>query len=395
MRIAFFSDNFYPEVSGISDSIIALGAELTKRGHEVCYDVPYYAPRDYTPLQGKTAAHDVRDDLPIKRLPSLFFPGSPTGHGRIVVPFGASLGFIRRFKPDILHTQSPYGAGLEALLVSRILHIPLVGTNHTPIEAFVQYAPFGKFFLKRAAPAYDAWYYNRCRFVTAPYQGLLDLMRTRGFKRPGKGLPNPILINDFTLPSQQERDDIRRTLHLQGPVMLYAGRLAPEKQVDVAIKALVQLIEKFPTLTLIITGHGSAEADLKILAERLGVAKHVRFLGFLSKVELARAYKTADVFIMMSVAETHSIALMQAFASGVPAVSARAGALPEFTPPQCGFVVEPGDDRALAEKVATLLGDQALAQRMGEAGVAFVQQFAPSAIAAKWEQIYEEALRKR
>ena len=107
---------------------------------------------------------------------------SPTGQSRIAIPCGASLPFLYRFNPDVIHTQSPFGAGLEALLASRVLGVPLVGTNHTPIEEFVHYSPVFGNRSALFARKYFAWYYNRCVFMTAPYQGLIDRMRQVGLK---------------------------------------------------------------------------------------------------------------------------------------------------------------------------------------------------------------------
>jgi glycosyltransferase involved in cell wall biosynthesis len=93
---------------------------------------------------------------------------------------------------------------------------------------------------------------------------------------------------------------------------------------------------------------------------------------------------------MMSTADSQSISLMQAYASGMPAVCARARGLPDYTPPQCGILVEPGDVGGATEALRRLLGDEALRQRMGQAGMEFVKQFAPAAITERWEKIYAE-----
>jgi len=118
----------------------------------------------------------------------------------------------------------------------------------------------------------------------------------------------------------------------------------------------------------------------------------VHFTGYLPRAALPHAYKAADVFAMMSTSDSQSIALMQAYASGIPAVCARARGLPDYTPQSCGFLVEPGDHKALAQKLALILRDDSLRATMGTAALAYAQQFAPATIAGQWEGVYSEAL---
>ncbi len=386
MRIAYFSDNFYPELSGITDTIITTGKELKKRGHEIAYVGPYYSPKDYAvakrqhPLKKED---DMIDDMHIARLPSVPLPASPTGQSRFAFPTGASFKFLDSFKPEVIHTQSPYGVGQEALRAVKRYRVPLVGTNHTAVEDFFPFPSIMR--------AYDAWYYNHCDFVTTPYAALLRRMGEKGFHKPGRAVANPAELAAFTPAIAAERTEHKRSLGLSGPVVLYAGRLGVEKRVEVIVRAIALLIKDFPTITLVATGHGAAEAGLKKLAQKLGLGRHIKFTGFLSRAALPHAYKTADVFAMMSTSDSQSIALMQAYSSGVPAVCARARGLPDYTPKETGFLVEPGDHKALAAKIKLLLTDDALRATMGAAAAEFAKKFSPEKIAEEWERIYSEA----
>ena len=386
MRIAFFSDNFYPELSGITDTIITTGKELQKRGHNIVYICPRYSPQDYAtgkrqyPIKKED---DTIDGMPIVRLPSVSMPLSPTGQSRFAFPTGASFTFLDSFKPEVIHTQSPYGTGLEALHAAKRYGVPLVGTNHTAIEDFF---PFG---MRAMMRRYDAWYYNHCNFVTTPYAALLRRMGKKGFHKPGRAVANPAELQAFGPATPEEKAEHKRSFGLTGPVVLYAGRLGVEKHVDVVVRALALLVKDFPTITLVATGHGAAESGLKKLAQKLGVGRQIKFTGFLSRATLPHAYKTADVFAMMSTSDSQSIALMQAYSSGTPAVCARARGLPDYTPKEAGFLVEPGDHKALAAKIKLLLHDDTLRATMGAAAVDFAKKFSPEKIADEWEQIYE------
>lgn len=389
MRIAFFSDNFYPELSGITDTIITTGKELHARGHEILYVGPYYAPKEYAlakkqyPLKKED---DAIDGMRIARLPSLPMPLSPTGQSRFAFPFGSALRTVAEFKPDLIHTQSGYGVGWAALRTAKKLKVPLVGTNHTDVEDF-----FPLPFLVRR---YDAWYYNHCDHMTTPYQALIDRMREVGFAKPAHPLANPADLHAFSPATREEKLQHKQTFGVTGPVILYTGRLGVEKRVDVIIRALPILIKEFRTLTLIATGHGAAEKSLLALAQKLGVGKHVKFTGYVSRDTLPHAYKAADVFAFMSTSDSQSISLMQAYASGIPAVCARARGLPDYTPSSAGILVEPGDHKSLAAALRLLLNDADLRARMGEAAVEYSKRFAPATIADQWEKVYQDALKK-
>ena len=384
MRIAYFSDNFYPEISGISDSILTTGEELRRRGHDIMYAAPWYPRRTY-----KKTRDAARDKLPALRLPSFHYPGSPTGQSRIAIPFGYSIPAMKRFRPDVIHAQSPHGAGLEAFFAARALGVPLVGTEHTPVEEFARYAPIPGF--ARAWLAWERWYYNRCAFVTTPYQGLYDDMRHRGLRAPGRGESNPVPFVS-SMFSDEERHACKTQFGVKGPLVLCSGRLAPEKRVDDVIRAFALAQKEVPHATLVITGHGTSEPGLKKLARQLDVERHVRFAGFVNFETLGRLYCTAEAYIIMSTAETQSLSLMQAYASGTPAVCADSHGLHDYTPQDCGFLVAPGDVQGAAQKLLTLFKDDALRARMGEAGAEFVKKFAPDKIAAQWEEIYNSVL---
>ncbi len=379
MRIAFYSDNFYPELSGIVDSILLTGRTLEARGHAVFYAGPRYPERAYAAAKCKSAEEASCVPGTVARLPSLPLPFSPTGQSRLALPVGRTFKALRAFKPDILHTHSPYGAGFEALRAAKKLGVPLVGTNHTIIE---EYYPLAPNLMRR----FEAWYYNHCSFVSAPHQALIERMREKGFRREGGAVPNPVNGSFFCPPSERTNEK---------PVILYAGRLSGEKRVDVLMRAVALLVPRHPELSFVIAGDGAARSALEALARKLGIEKRVRFAGFLSHEKLALEFCNADIFSIMSTSDSQSLTLMQAYATGLPAVGARSNGLIDYIPPPCGFLVEPGDYRACAAALEKLIADKALREQMGKAATDFVARFAPEKVAALWENLYAQAARAR
>lgn len=391
MKIAMFSDNFYPELSGISDSIITLAKELAKKGHEIHFYAPKYSAKDYLKSGLPEQEPDLGPNIRFHRLFSFPIP-SPTGQSRFVVPLGFSLNSIRKLKPDVIHSQLFFGVGLEALLAARLNGIPLVGTNHTAVTEFVRYLPIRTDWFKSLALKYAIWYYNRCDYVTAPSQAVFSEMTPDGFNRPHQTISNPIDLTVFSDTEMKtgERNEVRKKFHLSEHTVVYAGRLAAEKNIDVIIKAVALARKKIPSLVLALAGHGSAEESLKKTARESGISDAVRFLGVLDKTTLAKAYRASNIFCIMSTSETQSMTLMQAMGCGLPALGANARALPEYIKNgETGFLIEPGDYQNLAAKLIFLFGDASLMKAIRENSLQEVRKYSAAQIANRWEEVYK------
>jgi glycosyltransferase involved in cell wall biosynthesis len=147
-------------------------------------------------------------------------------------------------------------------------------------------------------------------------------------------------------------------------VLLFVGRMAGNKRIDLLIEALAELKQPFPDTRLLLVGDDrSAPAFREIVAgararaEELGVAQDVVWTGRVE--DLPAYYRLADVYVTASLHEGFGVPLIEAMASGVPVVASRAGAMP-WTLGEAGLLCEPGDAHDLAEKVRSLLEDDGL-----------------------------------
>jgi len=381
MNIAIFSDNFYPELSGISDMVMTLSRELGKRGHLVRLYVPQYAPRNFRRVNVPVQEIDLGNNVSIKRLFSIPFP-TGTKQGRMIVPMGAAFRDLKKFKPDILHTQLFFGAGFEALHAAKKLQVPLVGTNHTVLSEFVPHIPIFFGSLVRLSLKFVSWFYNHSQVVTAPSRTLLEEMIHYGMSRPSSLVDNPIDLDQFrVLPV------------LKKPASLvFAGRLSVEKNISILIQALPLILKKVPEATLFVAGHGPEKERLQHLAFELSISASVKFLGTLSKPALTELYNQSEIFVTASTSENQPLTLLQAFACGIPAVGVNARGLGEHILPTCGRLVEPANMEAFAEAVITLLQNPSQRAAYGENAVEYVQQFRASVVAQKWEEVYQSLL---
>ena len=389
MRIAIFSDNFHPEIGGIQDSVEALAKALGQRGHSVDFYAPKYGRRDYEPIDAEPGESDLGENVRVRRFLSVPFPSS-TRQSRMVIPSPAAwLPLLKGRKPDVIHSQTFFGMGLNALFASRICGVPLVGTNHTAIRAFDSYIRFGMDYVA----AYVVWYYNRCDFVTAPSQSVFSEFGPD--LRPDREvISNPITTDTFHPVPPAKRAELKAEFGLHGPVVSYAGRLAQEKNIDTTIRALALAKERIPSITLALAGHGAFERPLRELARHLGVEGNVEFLGTLTKPVLARVFQASDIFVTMSTSETQGMTLLQAMACETPAIAANVRALPEYVSDDCGIKLDPFDVNSLSNQIVRLLEDSTLRSTMGRSAGAFARNYSTEVIATRWEQIYRAVARQ-
>jgi len=173
---------------------------------------------------------------------------------------------------------------------------------------------------------------------------------------------------------------------------LYCGRLAPEKKIDVIIRAIAKARKDIPEIRLVILGIGSSESDLRLLAKKLNIEDKINFLGYLRGKDLAEAYLSGDVFAIMSTSEVHSLAVMQAMSSAMPIVAAKSNGLKEHVGPDTGFLIKPGDFNELAKRLIYLYKNRNIRVRLGANGKKAMENFSPSAVADLWERVYKKVI---
>ncbi len=391
MRIAMFSDNFYPEISGISDSIIDTAKGLAARGHRINFYVPNHSKKNFLISNFEPRELDLGPNIEIFRIPSLLYP-APSKAGRLALPFLFTIRHIKKFNPDFIHVHHNFGAGIEALLVSRLLHIPLIGTNHTPMSEFMKYGPIKAKWAERAMLKYVSWFYNKCIWVSSPCRAIITEMKQYGFSKESGTMSNPIDVSNFYPADNSVKAELKKKYKFSSRTVLYSGRLAEEKKVDDVIRAMAIVTEKYPDATMAVTGLGSGEENLKKLTKELKLENNVIFFGYVETAVLPEFYQASDIFAVMSTAETQCISMMKAMSTGIPVIGANSWGLPEYISSKCGYIVEPGDYKTLAEKIIYLFDHSEEMERLGKGGIEHVKNFSEESIVEEWEKIYQEKL---
>lgn len=222
--------------------------------------------------------------------------------------------------------------------------------------------------------------WRNAQAVVGNSAGLCDLARRfmSGLEVPE--IPNGVDTTLFSPGPHVERDRCE---------LLFTGRLAPQKGVDVLLRALTKAGTDW---RLRIAGDGPERQRLAALSEQLGIATKVEFLGWTQRNELPALYRSADVFVFPSYDEGMPNVVLEALASGLPVVATRiAGNEQLVAHGQNGILVPPGDDAAFAEALAPLIRDGKLRKTFGARSRAMaVEQFSWARAAAAYERLFTQ-----
>jgi glycosyltransferase involved in cell wall biosynthesis len=251
-------------------------------------------------------------------------------------------------KPDVVHFQSNMivGRGLSKQALKRGIRV--IGTNHAMPENLLEFSPIPRFTQNFAV---RMWWrdadriFSRAEAVTSPTRRAADFVQEHTSIRSVLAISCGLDASKYRANFEARTDNL----------IVFVGRITGEKQIDKLIKAFA-LLDPVLGAKLEIVGGGELEDDLHRLATQLGVADRVQFDSYVSAEFLRDALTRATVFAMPSIAELQSIATMEALASGLPVVAARAMALPHLVHDgENGYLFEPGDVASFAARLTDIL----------------------------------------
>ncbi|MEQ1512394.1 MAG: GT4 family glycosyltransferase PelF [Lysobacteraceae bacterium] len=244
------------------------------------------------------------------------------------------------------------------------------------------------------------WLYRRAMARTDVVAAVCEAARVRFAQqgvRPRRRLlavPNGIRVEDFSCASAERRAALRNVLGLAPDVRIIGtvGRLNPVKDQATLLRAFARAHVQSMDTVLVIVGDGALRATLEAQCAALGIGDAVRFLG--DRSDVRQLLQGFDMFVLSSLSEGYSMALLEACASGLPIVATDVGGNREIVVDgRNGFVVEPADEEALAKAMTALLREPARAAQMGQAGRDWALREASIAtMAARYDALYRDGL---
>ena len=299
---------------------------------------------------------------------------------------------------DILRTKNislMHAHGSKAALVGRIA-ARLAGTSVSfyTVHNSIFYADWHN--LKLAAMA---WVETRLAHCTDRIITVSDALRLEIINREGLSPDLPVTVYNGIETEQfysaSDKSGLRRELGLpsDGKLVGTVARLSSQKGISHFIKAIPQITEK--QLHLIIIGDGPLREELESLTKQLNLQEKVIFTG--TRKDIPKLLAALDVFVMPSITEGLSIAILEAMASYLPVAASRVGGIPEIVQDGVtGILVPSGDENALAQAISELLTNEEKASSMGIAGRRQVElNYSAVAMGNRVTELYMEALAKK
>ena len=189
-----------------------------------------------------------------------------------------------------------------------------------------------------------------------------------------------------------ERTDSALPPGVTAPFLLVVANRKPHKNIELAVEVLARLLKQHPTLTLVVAGERFPHWDCTVAhAARIGVADRIVDVQTLDDARLAALYAGAACFLMPSRYEGFGLPVLEAMASGTPAVVARATSLPEVVG-DAALLADPDDVDAFTAAVASVLNDPAEAARLRAAGTRRAFEYSWDRTAADMLHVFREVL---
>ncbi|KAF1710683.1 glycosyl transferase [Pseudoxanthomonas kalamensis DSM 18571] len=371
MRYAIVTETYPPEVNGVALTVQGLENGLRARGHDVQVVRPRQDGGD-SPADG---------DLLVRGMGLPRYPGLKFG-----LPAPRALARLWEAEaPDAIYVATEGPLGWSALRAARRLGIPAATGFHTRFDEYMR--DYGFPFLQGTALRWMRRFHNGADGTLVPTQELADFLSGNGFRSVVR-LARAVDTAQF---GASRRDPALRAewgVDEDELVVIYVGRIAPEKNLDLAVRAFRELQKRRPDARYVWVGDGPAREQL--------AAQNPDFVfcGVRRGDDLARHFASGDLFLFASHSETFGNVTLEAMASGVATVAFDYGAAREHLESGTqGYAVR--DDDAFVAAALELAADDSKRRAMGRAGCQTMQRLHPEQVAADFDALLAGLIDRR
>jgi glycosyltransferase involved in cell wall biosynthesis len=371
LRIALVTETYPPEINGVAMTLGRMVEGLSQRGHHIQVVRPRQES-DAQPPGANGVEHTLVRGISIPRYDSL----------KLGLPAGGRLRRLwRERRPDVVHIATEGPLGWSALFTARALGLPVTTDFHTNFHTYSNH--YGLGWLQSAVAAWLRGFHNRAGCTLVPTDGLRRTLAEQGF-RDLKVVARGV---DTVLFHPGRRSPELRAQWGAGPgdpVVMYVGRLAPEKNLPLVVRTFEAMRDLAPRAKLVLVGDGPARTALET-----GDRGYI-FAGMRRGEDLAAHYASGDIFLFPSTTETWGNVTMEAMASGLAVIAYDYAAAKEHVHSGLNGLTAPFDDAdAFLRQARTLIRDPAYAAELG-------RRARQTAESIDWERVFdalERALR--
>ena len=337
MRIGLFSDTYLPDINGVATSVETLRKTLEEHGHDV-----------FVIANHKGLIHLKREGN-ILRLPGIELKWL-YGYAMSSPLQIKAKEEIKMMNLDIIHVHTEFGVGIFARTVAKDLNIPVVTTYHTMYEDYTHY--FNEYdiemvekMLKSLASNLSKLAHNNAQVVISPSQKTKDTLMGYGLTAPIHVIPTGIDLRQYNVENIDQAfiEQLKEKYGIKQDdcVVVYIGRIANEKSIDVAIRGFEKAAKTDPKYKMMIVGGGPSLDDLKQLAIDLGIKDSVIFTDKQSREYVPALYQCGEAFVSCSTSETQGMTYIEAMSSSLPIFARKDDVLIDLIDEgQSGFYIE-------------------------------------------------------
>lgn len=314
MKIVFFTETYPPFINGVATQTEMLKRTYEKLGHEVLV---------------VTVGSEKQDDIEIIDN-VIYIPGillKKIYNYRLAIPIRSSkINKLIDFDPDIIHVQNEFGIGESGRKYSKKFNIPMIYTLHSEYDRFLFYVGLKYFenFSKKLSDEYFKKFSKTADIVTSPSKKAQNYIDRQKIGKQVVVVNNSV-ENDLFLPSK-EKDEFRKIFREKYGIednckaFIFVGRIGGEKNISELINNWIYTDFPKEKAVLFIAGDGPEKENLIDFINENNFNDRIIFLGKIPNTEIPKYLYAMDYYTTASLSEMHSISMLEAMASGLPAL---------------------------------------------------------------------------
>lgn len=381
-QIAFFTNNYFPFISGVTISIERLARGLRDRGNQVHIFAPDYA-------------EEKESESNCTRVKTLFAFGNK-GEFRLTNPFQTSIRKnFQRFAADLIHVHHPFWLGSVGLWLARRHHKPIIYTYHTRLEMYAHYVPLpGALFRNVISHLVVRRFCNKCDGVVVPTYSTEEYLRLIGVKSRICVQPTGVDFERFNVPHKLKPLALKQKLGIDNElVLITVSRLGREKNIKFLIDAIASLeSDTHSKIRLLIAGEGDDRQYLENRIANLAMHNTIQLVGAVTPEDIPAYYQMADIFVFASKSETQGMVVLEAMSAGLPVVAIRSSGIDDvIVDGRTGFKTLDNIEKWTA-KLELLIKDENMRATFSEHALEFARQHDTAVFAENMDHFYSEVM---
>jgi len=415
MKIAYFTDSYFPYVSGVTLSVANMARQMVKQGHSVMIFRP--APDgipEPSAISGVTGDGQA-DGVTIQNVCSLSASSERPDLSIAIPTVFTSYVAVSDFQPDIVHVHTEWGCGWEGVLCARLLDVPVVSTAHT-LFASPQYMKQLHLSSTSAGDESAMWdymiaFHGSTDLVICPGRHMAEQMVKHGLQQSPVIVSNSVCSYEDVPEESLDEQRVKFNLPVLSEekknsfVFMYVGRLSAEKSLDTLLASFRTVLATHhhgsshcSGIKLLLIGKGPERVALEKQCRDLNINGAVIFAGEIEHGALMaqNVYRVADAFVTASVTENQPVTVIEAMSFAVPCIGPRAAGMTDVIEHEHnGLLFSPGSVQELAAVMNTLVSDKQLRHKLSANARLKRKQCSAETVAIQQLEHYRQVISRR